>query len=447
MMRAEREVGAMQKRLVPVGALFENMPVTSQHWRAGLALFFSFVIESWEMMIVILASASIGAEFHLEGAQIGSLIGSIFLGMIPGCLIWGKLVDRIGRKQTMMISFGLYGMISLISAFSLTYDMLWWTRLFSGVALSGVLVATFPYFEELLPVKVRGKAAVYLASGWPVGFLLAIGTTYLFMELGWRWIIGVSSLAGLWFLAIAAFVPESPYWLAGKGRHSEAKEVVSRLANGRMDNEISSVEFVVENVQAGSFLEIFRGEFLRSTILQIIINFSFSWGYWALSSWMPALLAKKGLSAPEGMGFMALSALFMFPGYMVSSYLTGKYGRKKVMALFVFFAAVSGFGFASASTLPEMYIWNFALSFFSLGAWGVWDTWMAELYPTEIRGVSYSIGISGQRLANAIAPGVIGAMLATNSSFLATVSFISAFLVITFVASLFLKETEGEILH
>ncbi|GEB33365.1 MULTISPECIES: MFS transporter [Brevibacillus] len=446
-MRAESGVEVLQKRSVPVGALFENMPVTSQHWQAGLVLFFSFVIESWEMMIVILASASIGGEFQLDGTQIGSLIGSIYLGMIPGCLLWGKLVDKIGRKQSMIISFGLYGIISLISAFSLTYEMLWWTRFLSGVALSGVLVATFPYFEELLPMKVRGKAAVYLASGWPVGYLLAIGTTYLFMELGWRWIIGVSSLAGLWFLAIAAFVPESPYWLAGKGRHSEAKEVIDKLSKGTMQKEINSVELAVENVKTGSFLEIFSGQFRRSTILQLVINFSFSWGYWGLSSWMPALLAKKGLSAPEGMGFMAISALFMFPGYMVSSYLTGKYGRKKVMALFVFFAAISGFGFANANTLQEMYIWNFALSFFSLGAWGVWDTWMAELYPTEVRGVSYSVGMTGQRVANAIAPSVIGAMLAINSSFLTTVSFISAFLVVTFVASLFLKETEGEILH
>ncbi|MCO6740619.1 hypothetical protein KQH31_31045, partial [Streptomyces sp. CHA15] len=83
-MRAESGVEVLQKRSVPVGALFENMPVTSHHWQAGLVLFFSFVIESWEMMIVILASASIGGEFQLDGTQIGSLIGSIYLGMIPG---------------------------------------------------------------------------------------------------------------------------------------------------------------------------------------------------------------------------------------------------------------------------------------------------------------------------------------------------------------------------
>ena len=437
----------LTKGIVQVGELFDNMPVTRQHWKAGLALFFSFVIEAWEMMIVILASASIGAEFALDGAQIGSLIGSIFLGMIPGCLVWGKLVDKFGRKKSMVYSLALYGVISLLSAFSVNYEMLWWTRFLSGVGLSGVLVATFPYFEELLPVKVRGKATVYLASGWPVGFLIAIGVTYLFMDLGWRWIIGVSSLAGLWFLVVAAFVPESPYWLVAKGREAEAKDVVRRLSEGKMNEEMDQAQLVVEEAKKGSFLEIFKGKFLRLTVLQIIINFCFSWGYWALSSWMPVLLAKKGLSTPQGLGFMALTALFMFPGYMASSYLTGKYGRKKVMTSFVLFAAIGGFGFASAETMTEMYVWNFVLSFFSLGAWGVWDTWMAELYPTEIRGVSYSLGVTGQRAANAIAPSVIGAMLAANTSFLATVSFISTFLVITFIASLFLKETEGEILH
>ncbi len=435
------------KKYVQVGQLFENMPVTREHWKAGLALFFSFVIEAWEMMIIILCSASIGTEFKLSGTQIGSLMGSIFLGMIPGCLIWGKLIDKFGRKKAMIYSLISYGIISMISAFATDYGMLWWMRFLSGIGLAGLMVATFPYFEELLPVRVRGKATVYLASGWPVGYLLAIGITYLLGDMGWRWVIGISSIAGLWFLVVATFVPESPYWLAGRDRQKEAKEVIRRLSANRMDHELNDVELIVEKVKKGSFIEVFRGKFLRPTVLQLIINFCFSWGYWALSSWMPALLAKKGLSAPQGLGFMALSALFMFPGYMAASYLTGKFGRKKIMFTFVFLAAIGGFGFASSNSMSEMYVWNFVLSFFSLGAWGVWDTWMAELYPTEVRGVSYSLGTTAQRVANAIAPSVIGAMLASNTSFLTTVSFISCFLVITFIATLFLKEMEGQILH
>lgn len=437
-----------QKKLVQVGKLFDTMPVTGAHWKAGLALFFAFVIEAWEMMIIILVIGSIGAEFKLDGTQIGSLIGAIFLGMIPGTLVWGKIADKIGRKKSMIYSLALYGILSLLSALAVSYDMLWWLRFLAGVGLSGVLITAFPYFEELLPVKVRGKATVYLASGWPIGYLLALGVAYFSLNIaGWRWAIGISSLAGLWALVVLALVPESPYWLAGKGRQAEAKEVIRKLAGNKMNAELDTVELVVDEVKQGSYIELFKGKFLRITILQMIINFSFAWGYWGLTSWMPILLANKGLSTPQGFGFMAISALFMFPGYMAASYLTGKYGRKRVMFWFVLLSAVGGFGFASSNSLTEMYIWNFVLSFFSLGAWGVWDTWLAELYPTEIRGVSYSLGSSLQRVANTIAPIVIGAMLVAKTSFMVTVSFISVFLVITFISVLFLRETEGDILH
>lgn len=432
---------------VEVGQLFQEMPLTSRHWKSGFAIFFSFVIEAWEMMIIILISGLISKEFKLTPGQVGSLIGSIYLGMIPGCLIWGKLTDIIGRKRTMIWSIALYGVISLISAMSTTYGMLWWMRFAAGLALGGLMVASFPYFEELLPVRSRGRATVYLASGWPVGFLIAIGLTYFLQSAGWHWILAVSSLAGLWSLVIWALVPESPYWAAGKGQQKTAKNAILHLSAGRLNINLDKVDLVVEKLKGGSFLALFSAKLSRATWLQLLINFCFSWGYWGLSSWMPVLLAKRGLSSPQGYGFMALSALFMFPGYMVSSWLTGRYGRKKIMVIFVTLAAISGFGFAQAADLTQMYIWNFALSFFSLGAWGVWDTWVGELYPTEVRGVGYSVGATSQRVANAIAPIAIGALLASNTSFFATVSFISAFLVITVIATLFLRETEGQILH
>ena len=135
----------------------------------------------------------------------------------------------------------------------------------------------------------------------------------------------------------------------------------------------------------------------------------------------------------------------MFPGYISASYLTARYGRKKVMVSYVFFATVAGFGFAYSQDLTQLYAFNFMLSFFSLGAWGVWNTWLGEIYETRRRGQGVAWGVMNQRVANTIAPIVIGAVLASGS-FLQTVSFISVFLAITFVAALFLPETEGEIL-
>ena len=378
---------------IPVGDLFLDMPFTAAHWKAGIALFFSFVIEAWEMMIVIYAGDLISADFGLDRNQLGSLIGSTFLGMIPGCLAWGEIADARGRKTTMIWSLASYGVISLLSAFSPTYAVLWWTRFVAGIALSGVLVASFVYFEELLPVKVRGPATVYLASGWPVGMLIAIGVTASLRDTSWNWIIAVSSLGGLWALVVWKLAPESPYWAVGKGRQELAKRSISRLAEGTLDARIADAELVVDHYDQGSYRELFHRKLRRVTWLQSAINFFFAWGYWGLASWMPILLADRGLSTPEGYTFMAVSAVSMFPGYMAASWLTGRFGRKKIMVSFVGGAAAFGFGFAQSETLTQMYLWNFGLFFLNQGAWGVWDTWMGEFYPTEVRGGRLQPGI------------------------------------------------------
>ena len=426
-----------------VGEWFADMSLTRTHWIAGLTLFMAFVIESWEMMIIIFSSGAIGVDFGLDTAKIGSLIGAMFLGMIPGALLWGKLVGTLGRKRCMIWSIGLYGLFPLISAFAPSFEVLWWVRFVCGIVLSGALVVTFPYFEELVPVKVRGRATVYLSAGWPVGVLVAIAVTILLMDAGWRWVIGFGSIVSLWAIVISKFVPESPYWLAEQGRTEEAEQAINRLSEGKLAATIASAQG-----PAGpriAFTDIFRGTTIRVTIVQTVINFCFSWGYWGLASWMPTLLAERGLSAPEGLGFIAISALFMFPGYISASYLTGKYGRKKIMLSYVFISAVAGFGFAQSATIPEMYFWNFTLSFFSLGAWGVWNTWLGEIYDTKTRGAGAAWGVSAQRVANAVAPVVIGTMLAT-SNFMQTVTFISMFLAVTFVAATLLPETEGQTL-
>ncbi len=424
-----------------VGEWFQKIHFNRIHLQIGLCLFMAFAIESWEMMILIYNSGAIAQEFNLSTTQVGSLISALFLGMIPGAFFWGRLMGQVGRKKTLILSLTLYGIFPLISAFSTSYEMLWVARFLCGVVLVGSLVVTFPYFEELVPVVSRGKATVYLSSGWPVGVLIALGITYSLESMGWRVVIGMGVFTLLWAIVIWKYVPESPYWLAQKKDAASASQSIATLCNGQFNQP----QVLLENDQPGSsggLLDLFKGAVAKTTLLQIIINFCFSWGYWAMASWMPLLLSKKGLSTPEGLGFLAISALFMFPGYISASFLTAKFGRKKVMVSYVFMAAVAGFALAKSGNVSELYFWNFTLSFFSLGAWGVWNTWLGEVYNTGNRGNGTAIGVASQRVANSIAPVVIGSILAT-SSFNFTVAFISAFFILTLVATLFLNETEG----
>ena len=429
-----------------VGDVFRNVPLTRIHLQCCLVLFFVFAIEAWEMMIIVYTAPLIAAEFALDALAVGHLISAMFIGMLLGALGWGRLAERFGRKRAIIWSLGAYGVISMGSAFAPDYSTLYALRLLSGVAAVGMMVVTFAHFQELLPVNHRGALTVYLAAGWPIGMLLALGATVWLLPYGWRAIIVLSSLGGLWAIAVARWVPESPYWLVSVGRQEEARSAIGTLSGGSV-NVADACVLQVDRSASGRQRELFSRALLKVSLLQITVNFTFSWGYWGLQTWLPTLLQQRGLSLPQSYGFIALSALCMIPGYMVASYLTARLGRKKVIVGFISASVLAGYAFANAHTLQMLYLSNFALAFFSLGAWGVWGAWIGELYPTPLRTVGYGWAIFAQRVANVLAPSLIGALIAYGSSFNLTTTIINGFLLVTVVLTVFIPETEGEVLR
>lgn len=429
-----------------VGDVFRDVPLTREHLKCCLALFFLLAIEAWEMMIIVYTAPLIAQDFALDAIAVGNLIGAMFIGMLLGALPWGNVAERIGRKKAILWSLVLYGMISLASAFAPDYISLYALRLLSGVAVVGMMVVIFAHYQELLPVRHRGSLTVYLASGWPIGMLLALGATVWLMPWGWRAIIVLSSLGSVWALVIAYWVPESPYWLARVGRKAQARKVIERLSRGAVQVP-EDCQLRVDQTTQGRQRDLFTSPMLKISTLQIFVNFTFSWGYWGLQTWLPTLLQQRGLSLPQSYGFIALSAVCMIPGYMAASWLTHRLGRKKVLIAFISAAVLAGYGFANSQSLEMLYLSNFALAFFSLGAWGVWGTWVSELYPTPLRTLGYGWAIFAQRVANILAPSLIGALVAYGASFNVTTTLINAFMLVSVLLVVFIPETEGEALR
>ncbi|MFB7592456.1 MFS transporter [Streptomyces sp. NPDC056169] len=427
-----------------VGSWFDDMPFRKAHLLAAVALFMAFVIESWEQLALVYVSGDLGTDFGIDEGAIGWALSAVALGMIPGSLVWGPVSDRIGRRAVCLWSLAAYGVIALASAFSPTFTVLMVTRFLSGLALAGIYTVTFPYFLELLPSRLRGRAAVYLSIGWPIGVLLAVAVTRFVGGLGWHVVAIASGLAGVWVLAIRAWVPESPYWLAERGRHEEAAAVLRRLGADVPEGTVFATSHTGGKERAGQPLDLLRGRLLRITVLMLVVNFTFNWGYWGLQTWLPTLLQEKGLSMSASLGFVALSAVFMIPGYVSASLLTGRYGRRKVFLPYLALAAVSGVAFAYADTLTTLYVANFALSFFCLGAWGVWNTWNGEFYPTALRATGYSWATAAQLGATSLAPSVVGYLLARATGYSSTILFIMAFLVVALLCAAPLPETEGK---
>ncbi|MEV4176895.1 MFS transporter [Nonomuraea sp. NPDC049709] len=429
---------ATDSRTLPIGAAFDRMPFTRRHVLIALALFIAFVIESWEQLALVYVSGDLGTKLGIDEAGVGVVLSAVAFGMIPGVLVWGPVADRIGRKPTAFWSLVAYGVIALASAFAPNMEVLVALRVASGLALAGVYTITFPFFLELLPTRHRGRAAVYLSIGWPIGMLAAIGASVSLGDLGWHVVVIASAAAGLWAFAIRAWVPESPYWLAARGRQEEAQAVLRSL--GSPDAEAT---FTVASHRVGRPLDLFRGGLARITVVMLLLNFVFNWGYWGLQTWLPTLLQDRGLTLSASLGFAALSALLMIPGYVSASLLTGRFGRRKVFLVYVVAAVLGGLWFATAESMVGLYLGNFVLAFFSMGAWGVWNTWNGEFYPTALRGTGYSWATAAQLVATTVAPSAVGALLANATGFTTTMLIINAFMVATALLALPLPETEG----
>jgi len=426
-----------------VGEVFADFPFARNHLKACLGLFITFVIEAWVLMVIVYCGDSIRDEFNIDTTALGHLISAIFIGMGIGSLFWGRISNRIGRKAGLMWSLGLYGVVSLASAFAPDYTSLYVLRLLAGIPAVGIMVISVAWFVELLPVRLRGPATVILSAGWPVGMLLAIAQCYLMLDDGWRWIIAASSFTGLWALALWRWVPESPYWLAGAERQAQAREVLLHLSAGRVSVP-EQQRLLVDPVANAGMLTVLRGRWFKLTAIQFLINFVFSWGYWGLQTWLPTLLQERGLSLPDSFGFIAISAVCMIPGYLSAAWATQRFGRKRAMVAYVTLAAVGGLIFALSHNLWLLYLGNFALVFFNQGAWGVWNTWMGELYDTRTRAPGYGWGILAQRITNIIAPIIIGMLVAAQAGFVLIIGFIDLFIVLTVVFALMLPETEGK---
>jgi putative MFS transporter len=426
-----------------VGELCDRMTLSRAHIVAGVVLFVTFVIEAWEQVGLVYVSTGIADEFGIGNTELGWALSAVAFGMVPGALLWGVLIDKLGRRRVTVFSLLLYAVLALLAGLSPSFWPFLVLRFLSGMAFGGVYSVTFPYFLELLPTRWRGQGAVGLSVGFPVGTLLCILVSQTFGIISWRAVAIVAALAGLWAFAVLRWVPESPYWLAKQNRHADAARVLRRLGASISED----TQFRVDREGAsGNLRSLFRGATRRRFLLLLVVSFTFSWGYWGLQTWLPVLLQGRGMSVSGALWFVAVTQLVSVPGYLLAAWLTRRQGRKRVFLWFVFASAAGGVLFAVAANTGQMYAGNLVLAFFSLGAWGIWNTWAGEVLPTGLRGLGYAWVTSAILLANTVSVPVIGAMMDHGVPSVAVIGSIMAFLIVALLSVLPLPETEGRAL-
>src|SRR3954469_11618940 len=160
------------------------------------------------------------APFHLTPAQAGH-IGSIALtGMLAGSLVAGMLTDRIGRRRIFIASVAVFSLGMLLTSVAPTLDLFVAFRILTCFGVGGLLPTAVALASEFSNPTSRSRTLGRVLTGPPVGMVVAsFLASRLVPDHGFR---PIYALAGVMLLLVPllwALLPESPSFLAARGRH------------------------------------------------------------------------------------------------------------------------------------------------------------------------------------------------------------------------------------
>jgi MFS transporter, putative metabolite:H+ symporter len=415
---------------------------TPFHRKAVAITGIAWTFVAMEILLIGFTLPLFGSIWNLSATWLGWIGASALAGSLVGSLLLGRLADQIGRKRIFQASILWYSIFTALTALAWGPASLFALRFLAGIGLGGMLVVDPSLLAEYLPPQRRGRFLVLLDFFWPVGLLIAIGLSWVFLDRldgAWRWMFVAAALPA--FLAYVArrALPESPYWLARRGRLAEA----ARVLGGITSQPVSSESLAVSVEPNSSPRELF-GSRLRATSMVIIpIWVALNVSYYGLFIWLPGVLGSQGKVALNPYALLTLVAVAQFPGYAASLWLVEAWGRKPTLATFLALGGVSALTFALTNSTAVYVAALFFVGFFNLGAWGAVYPYTSELFPTRLRSTAFGM-VEGVGKAAAIAgPYLFGYLLDITGATVWSLTFVAAVMATGALVTLLGRETRG----
>src|SRR5215211_8226780 len=379
---------------------------TRFHRRAVFVTGVAWTFVAMEILLVGFTLPVFAAEWSLSSTWQGWIGASALAGSLAGSLVLGRLADRVGRRRIFQLSILWYAVFTAMTALSWGPWSVMTFRFLAGLGLGGMLVVDPSMLTEYLPPQRRGRLLVFLDLWWPVGLLLAIGLSYVFLgptfdrfgDWSWRYLFLAAAFPA--FLAFVArrSLPESPYFLARHGRSKEAATVLSEIT----ERHVEPTDFEAPEEPRSSLRDLFAERLRSRAVTTALIWIALNISYYGLFLWLPFVLQEEKNFHVDVYLLLTLSALSQFPGYAAAIWLVERIGRKPTLAVFLFLGGVSAFAFAVADTQAVYVTALFFVGFFNLGAWGAVYPYTSESFPTRLRSSAFGV-MEGVGKAAAIA--------------------------------------------
>ena len=390
--------------------------------------------------------------FALSPSGLGITVSSALWGTLLGALVMGRPGDRFGSRDTLRFIGFLYVLSAVGCALAWSLPAFFVFRFLAGIAIGGSSVLAPVYISEIAPAKRRGALVGLFQVNIVVGILLAYCSNFLVAQWvsgpdAWRWKLAVAALPALVFAALLFTIPQSPRWLALKGRLAEAAASLRRLGSA---NPRAVIERFAQASDAphGERQALSWRRHRRPILLAIgLAMFNQLSGINAILYYLGDIFAAAGFSAWSGdLQSVAIGATNLV-ATLVAMTLIDRLGRRTLLLAGSVGMAFALAGVALIMATDSARAWLLALlvvfiASFAISQGAVIWVYLSEIFPTAVRARGQSVGSATHWFMNACISALFPVVAAYSKA--VPFAFFALMMLLQFAAVwLLLPETRG----
>jgi len=405
-----------------------------------MALGVAWILDGLEITI----ASNVGPDLTLRNT-LNMTAGSVsdiawwyLIGEVIGALYFGRLSDKLGRRNLFVITLGVYlvgsGLTAVTPAGGYWFVFLYATRVIAGMGIGGEYAAINSAIDEMIPARFRGRVDLAVnGTYWAGAILGTIVTLWLLNHVtptwGWRIAYLVGPVLALVIIYVRRNLPESPRWQIMHGKEREAEGSIQEIEHsvertqGKLPPVDQSKELEIRPTERFGYLRLLRVLFkaypTRSILVAaLMITQSFLYNAIFFTSGLVLEYFFHVNPTNTGYYFFAFAAGNLL-GPLTLGRLFDTIGRKVMISstyiiagiLLVITAFLFKQGLLNATT--QTICWAVVFFFASAGASAGYLT-ASEVFPLEVRAQSIAVFFAIAQLFGAFGSHWYGHLIGTG---------------------------------
>lgn len=371
---------------------------------------------------VSVLAPSLAEELDISVYKRSLLFSAIYVGKLLGNVFSGVMDRNYGRKPLIVCLYAGCAASCLLSALAHSFEVVFLLWTICGCVLGIGVPSWNSLVTEAVPSSWRLPVNSFSMFLYTVATFLVSGLCYYFApdlkSLGadWRMVMALQTVPTLVLLLLVQILgfPESPQWLATRGRITEAEEAVQAMAfaNGREDIplEFDLQEFAPEqssqSAKDSSVMDeiwmLFSRELRGTTAFIIVSTFVLNFVYAGFAYSLPLVVNDLGLNVSPVI-FLALTNLMEAVGYALGIATSPCFSRKSLILAYLVGTNASIFMFIC--DMPFLVAaGTFGSRILTCLGFLVLYTVCGEAYPTKCRTAGSGFCMASGRIGSIICP-------------------------------------------